>query len=200
MYRILCTISFALIVNMTFGQVSDSVKIKREGFDNYTELRNKQKKAGIDTLFYIDSTFKFQVIVPNWLNLMETGTKYAWGGKLPKTNGIENAILVKSFEKDKFKSLKEFKNYIIEDVKFGNTPKWSSKHKSMGKKDLEPFNQIGSTYKVYWMLGTLIYHCKYVLVETKTAYLWIDFTATNETFDINISKFEVFLKGFKIVE
>lgn len=72
--------------------------------------------------------------------------------------------------------------------------------KSVGKKVLDSFNNIGPTYKVYWMQGRLMYHCEYVLLETETAYLWIDFTATAETFDTNISKFEEFLTGFKTIK
>ncbi|MNY73579.1 hypothetical protein D3C86_2123990 [compost metagenome] len=69
----------------------------------------------------------------------------------------------------------------------------------MGKKDLGKYKNIGNAYKVYLMRGKLMYHCQYVLLETKTAYLWIDFTSTQETFDKNIDKFEEFMKGFKII-
>lgn len=188
------------LVNLSFGQLNDNLKIKREGFENYEDLQNKQKEARVDTLTYVDSTFKFQVKVPKWLKLMETGTIYAWGGMLPATKGIENAIVIKIVDKKEFKSFKEFTGFVIDDVGFGQMPKWSNSHKSVGKKVLDSFNNIGPTYKVYWMQGRLMYHCEYVLLETETAYLWIDFTATAETFDTNISKFEEFLTGFKTIK
>jgi len=189
-----------LVPILTYGQVKDSTITVHEQFDTFEELKEKKKKANIDILTYLDSTFNFQVSVPNWLTLFETKSNYAWGGTLPETKGIVNAILIKSFDKKDYPSLMEFKKYIIEDISFGQTAKWSEKHKFMGKKELESYHNIGQTYKVYWMIGNLMYHCEYVLLETKTAYLWIDFTSTKETFDINVLKFEEFLNGFKVTE
>jgi hypothetical protein len=164
---------------------------------NYDELRDKQREAGIDILTYLDSTFNFQVQVPNWLNLKETGTAFAWGGTLPAVEGIENAILIKVFGKNDYKSIVEFRKYIVDDLVFGQTSPWSNSHKFMGKKELGKYKNIGDAYKVYLMQGKLMYHCEYILVETKTAYLWIDFTSTQETFDKNIDKFHEFMSGFK---
>lgn len=170
----------------------------KDTFNNYDELRDKQQKSGIIEITYVDSTFNFQVAVPNWLQLIETGSNYLWGGTLPAVEGIENAILIKSFDKKNYKSINDFKKYIVEDVVFGQSPPWSNFNKSMGKKDLGKYKNIGDTYKVYWMRDNLIYHCQYILLETKTAYLWIDFTSTEETFEKNFDKFEEFMNGFKV--
>jgi hypothetical protein len=183
---------------MTFGQTSDSTKIMKDTFNNYDELRDKQQKSEIIEITYVDSTFNFQVAVPNWLQLIETGSNYLWGGTLPAVEGIENAILIKSFDKKNYKTINDFKKYIVEDVVFGQSPPWSNLNKSMGKKDLGKYKNIGDAYKVYWMRDNLIYHCQYILLETKTAYLWIDFTSTEETFEKNFDKFEEFMNGFKV--
>jgi len=47
--------------------------------------------------------------------------------------------------------------------------------------------------------GGLLYHCQYVLIETPAAFLWVDFTATQTTFEANKEKFEVFMGGFEIL-
>jgi len=196
--RVILTIVFVFSTVLSYSQTDDSTKIKRNSFRNYDDLRDKQKNAGIDTLTYLDSTFNFQVQVPNWLHLKETGTVYAWGGTLPAVEGIENAIIIKAFDKNSYKSFKEFKKYIVEDLIFGQTPPWSNSHKFMGKKELGKYRNIGDAYEVYLMQGKLMYYCEYILVETKTAYLWIDFTSTQETFDKNIDKFNEFMSGFTI--
>ena len=41
---------------------------------------------------------------------------------------------------------------------------------------------------------------QFVLTETKTAYIWINFTSTRDTYDKNLEKFMEFLKGFRILE
>lgn len=199
MTKTILTLLFICSIRLTFGQTSDSTKVTKDTFNNYDELRDKQQKVGIEALTYLDSTFNFQITVPKWLHLMETNSVYIWGGTLPAVDGIENAIAIKSFDKKDYKSLNDFKKYVIEDLVFGQTPPWSNSHKFMGKKDLGKYKNIGNAYKVYLMRGKLMYHCQYVLLETKTAYLWIDFTSTQETFDKNIDKFEEFMKGVKII-
>jgi hypothetical protein len=129
---------------------------------------------------------------------METGMANIWGGTLPAVNGIENAICIKAFDKNNYKSFVEFRKYVAEDLVFGKPAPWGDSHISYGKKELGKYKNIGYAYIVYLLRNNLIYHCKYILIETKTAYLWIDFTSTKETFDENINKFDEFMNGFKI--
>jgi hypothetical protein len=198
MTKIILTLFFVIPSVICFCQTADSSKLKRGSFDTYDELRKKQAKDSIAKLTYLDSTFNYQVEIPNWLNLRETGTVYAFGGTLPAIDGIENAILIKVFDKAKFPTYSDFKYFIVESLTFGQPPKWSTSHKFMGKKELGKYNNIGDSYKVYLMRGNLLYHCEYVLVETKSAYLWIDYTSTQDTFDKNFAKFEEFMTGFKV--
>jgi len=198
MTKTITTLLFIFFSAISYCQTVDSSKIKRGSFDTYDELRQKQSKDSLEKLSYLDSTFNYQVEIPNWLNLRETGTVYAFGGTLPAINGIENALIIKAFDKIKFPTYLDFKKFIIEDLSLGQSPKWSTSHKFMGKKELGKYNNIGDSYKAYFMRGNLLYHCEYVLVETKSAYLWIDFTATQETFDKNFAKFEEFMRGFKV--
>jgi hypothetical protein len=198
MTKTIAILLFIFSSSLCYCQTTDTSKIKRGTFDTYDELRKKQTKDGVKKLTYLDSTFNFQVEIPDWLNLKETGTVYAFGGTLPAVDGIENAIIIKVFDKAKFPTLLDFKKFIVEDLVFGQSPKWSTSHKFMGKKELGKYNDIGDSYKVYLMRDNLLYHCEYILVETKSAYLWIDYTSTQGTFDKNFAKFEEFMSGFKV--
>ena len=142
-------------------------------------------------------TQNLRLIVPKWLKLIETKSDFAWGGTLPAVKKIENAILIKSFKKSKFKSIKEFRKYIVEDLSIGQYAPWSKIHQFVGKNELEDFKQIGKSYRVFMRNNNLIYHCCYVFCETKTAYLWIDFTSTPETYNQNFDKFKEFIAGFE---
>jgi hypothetical protein len=198
MTKSIATLLLIFSSGVCFCQTTDTSKVKRGTFDTFEDLRKKQAKDKIEKLTYLDSTFNYQVEIPDWLNVRETGTVYAFGGTLPAIDGCENAILVKAFDKEKYPTLLDFKKFIVEDLVFGKSPQWSDTHKFMGKKELGKYHNIGDAYKVYMMRGNLMYHCEYVVVETKTAYLWIDYTATKETFDKNFSKFEEFMSGFKV--
>ena len=198
MRTILITIGLIFLSLLSHSQTNDSAKVIRKTFDTYDELRNMQKEEEIDILTYLDSTFNYQVQIPNWLNLKETGMTYAWGGTLPAVEMIENAIMITAYEKKEYKSFMDFRKYIVEDLVFGKPTSWSDSHIFYGKKELGKYKNIGYAYKVYWIYQNLMYHCKYILVETETAYLWIQFISTPETFEKNIDKFEEFMNGFKI--
>jgi hypothetical protein len=192
------------LANIAFAQqkkpAQDTTKIHRITYSTVDDLRKKQAQAGIETLTYQDYTFNFKVKVPNWLHLQETGSVYFFGGTLPAVKGIENAIMIKSYDKAKFESFKIFRKFVAEDLVYGQSPAWSKAHKSMGGKPLGKYRKLGYAYKQYFLLEGLVYHCQYVLVETKTAYLWIDYTATDETFDVNLPKFEEFMDGFELTK
>jgi len=44
------------------------------------------------------------------------------------------------------------------------------------------------------------YIMEYILVETQKSYIWITFTATKETFDVNYDKFTEFISTFELIE
>jgi len=181
------------------AQTGDTVKLKQESFSNYSDLREKQKKAGIDKLIYKNFTFSFSVAIPNWLNLKETGSDDQWGGTLPPIDGIENAIMIKAFPKSAFKSFSEFETIYLTGNKFGQPAKYDSQHTWYGQHELIPIAH-GVKQKVFLVWQKKIYDNMFVLLETKSAYLWIQFVATRETYDRNISKFDEFMAGVNLME
>lgn len=198
--KLIATITLVFCASLSYGQKNDTAKVKRGTFATYDELRTKQQKYKLEELTYLDSTFSYQVQIPAWLKLRETGNAQAFGGTLPAVKGIENAIIIKPFDKSGFASYAAFKQFVVEGSVFGQAPAWTPDAAFMGKKELSEFTNYGTSYKVYLMRRGLMYHCAYVLVETKSAYLWIDFTATPETFDKNLGKFKEFMSGFRAVK
>jgi hypothetical protein len=175
---------------------TDSAKVQRRVFTSYEELLKMRDHDHVGKLHYVDSMYNFDVEIPSWLNLRETGNRMMFGGTLPAVDGIENAISIKIFDKGKFADLTAFKDYVIGDWSFGKHPKWSDEFVCYGLKDLGMLGNAGEAYRASHYWSNHIYTCTYVLVETKTAFLWIDFTATPTTYDVNEQKFEEFLKGF----
>jgi hypothetical protein len=186
-----------LSVSLVFGQSADSTKVKRIDFGTYDELRTRQKGLGIDSLTYVDSTFNYIVQIPGWLHLRTTGSPNMIGGTLPAINGIENAIMIKGFSKSEFKSFEEFKEIYLTGNKFGEPTKFSREHIWYGQNPLIKIDN-GVKQKVFTYWRNKIYHNLFTLLETKSAYLWIQFTSTPDTYDLNISKFDQFMSGFKI--
>lgn len=195
------------ITNLSFGQIdtnanqieNDTAKIIYDTYKNQEDLEQKKAELGIKQLTYVDSTFNFKVTIPEWYNVIETDTPYILAGTLPAVEGIENAIAIKPYKKSE-NSFEEFEEYVVKHMIFGGPVRWSETHLSMGKNELDEYKEIGKSYKVYLMRYKLLYHCQYVLVETKTAFLWIDYTATQETFDKNKDKFDEFMSGFEVMQ
>ena len=108
-----------------------------------------------------------------------------------------DACITKGFDKSQYKNLKDFEGWIIKDYKLGENPKWSNQHKILLKKEIDNFSDLGTSYKVQLIRGGYIYHCCYIIVETSEAYLWIDFTATQDTYDLNFEKLKELLSKFR---
>jgi hypothetical protein len=145
----------------------------------------------------VDSVLNYEVKIPSWLRLIETGSSTILGGTLPAVNGIENAITVRGFSKSQFKSFDEFKYVFLTGNKFGEPTKFDSDQIWYGQNELmEVENGVKQKIFIYWR--NKIYHNLFVLLQSNTAYLLVQFVSTSETYDINISKFDKFLSGLKI--
>ncbi len=184
----------------TYCQVeSDTAKVFYDTYTDYEDLKRKQEEHGIDKLTYIDSTFKFKVAVPSWLNLKDAGTPRFWGGTLPPIKEIENAIGIKSYDKSGA-TFEDFVEYVTGGMVPGQKMFWDESHVSMGGKILSEYEDLGKSFKLYFLWNGLIYHCQYVLTQSETAFIWIDYTATQETFDESKQKFDEFMSGFEILK
>jgi hypothetical protein len=145
----------------------------------------------------IDSVLNYEVKIPGWLHLKETGSPTVFGGTLPVVNGIENAIAVSAFSREQFTSFDDFKYVFLTGNKFGEPTKFDKEQVWYGQNNLMEIEH-GVKQKVFIFWQNKIYHNQFVLLQSKTAYLLVKFVATPETYDINISKFNEFLSGIKI--
>ena len=145
----------------------------------------------------IDSALGYKLEIPAWFQMKETGNTNSFGGTLPAISGIENVILITGFPKADFKSFEDFQTIYLTGNKFGQPTKYSAAHIWYGQKELVKIPN-GVEQRVFILWKNLIYHDKYVLLETNKSFLWIQFVATPETYDINITKFEEFMSRLKI--
>jgi hypothetical protein len=163
-------------------------------------LYELQQIQGIDNIHHQDSILNYSINIPLWWKIRETPSPTLFGGTFPAVDGIENALMLKSFDKNKFKDASDFENWIIKKYKIGDIPEWSDSHTILLKKELNDFKNLGHAYSVQLMRGGKLYYCCYIIVETKDTYLWIDFTATQETYDINFGKFKELMTGLSIIK
>ena len=105
------------------------------------------------------------------------------------------------YNKEKFESFEDFQRVYIKGNKFGKVTLYSENHIWYGTNPRD-FKEIknGVTSRVFTFFKNKIYHHQFNLIETPTAYLWIQFTATPETYKENLPKFNEFIKGFRVLE
>lgn len=157
----------------------------------------KDQELGKDKIDYSNPTYGYELIIPKWWEIKEAPSPNFFGGTLPEIGKSKSAILFKAFEKEKFKTFENFENWVIAGYKSGATPKWSEDQKVLFKKNLTEFDSIGKAFKVQLKAGDTFYNCCYILVKTSKSYLWIDLTATRETYDVNFKKLESIMLNFK---
>lgn len=155
-----------------------------------------EQLTGKDSIVHIDSTYGFKITIPKWWHIRETPLNM-FGGTFPAVDSIENALILKCFNKDAFKNLEDFEEWVIKSYSLGQTPKWSSQHKILVKKEIQDFKELGNAYQTQVLRGTKIYTCCYIITQSTIGYIWIDFTATATTYPKNFDKLKEIISLFK---
>lgn len=146
----------------------------------------------------IDSLRGYSVKVPSWLNVVWASDRL-FGGDMPEVNSIENTILIAAYAKSDYKSFDEFKDIYITGNVFGQPTKYSKEHTWYGSNREVELPNGGLSRRVFTIWKNKVYHNQFVVLETKAAYLWIQFCATPTTYDINLPKFDEFMAGLVIL-
>jgi len=191
-----------LIILLLYSFISkaqnDTIQKK---YKDTNDLNSQIKKYKIESLVYIDSTLGFKVLVPEWLTLRETGNDKIWGGTFPPVDKIENALMIRGFDKNEFNSFDHFKEVYITGNKYGEPTLYSQNHIWYGKNKRDLYDiKNGVSCRVFTLFQNMIYHNQFVLIETKTAFLWIQFVATPDTYDLNLPKFNKFIDKIELLE
>lgn len=151
-----------------------------------------------DSIFYENMEIGLKVEIPEWLNLKDTRNEKLWGGTFPVLDGIENALIISSFDKTKYKSFEEFKEVYITGNTFGKPVLFSDTHIWYGYNERDLFEiEKGVSCRVFTLYRKKIYHNQFCLIETDKAFIWIQFVATPETYDTNIERFNSFVDSIK---
>ena len=157
----------------------------------------EKQSSGQDQVDYTNSELGYSMTIPKWWEIKETPSANFFGGTFLEVENSKSALLFKAFKKETFKTLENFENWVIVGYRSGDTPKWSKDHKILFRKKLENFSSLGKAFKVQLKVDDLFYNSCYIIVETSKSYLWIDLTATRETYDANFKSLEKIMLAFE---
>ncbi len=165
--------------------IANSVRI----YDNpiNTNVLNNQiinKLSGKD--FIINDTLKnFQITIPYWLNITDVTNRYLVGA-FPDINNISNSFLMDIYNKSNYDSFEAFKNSFL-------TNKGVVKYEIIDSKNVKINN-----YLVYFQASRSMFKCQDIFFDSGKYYGLVIFTATPDTYDKNVSRFNEFKNKIKI--
>ena len=168
-------------------------------YESVNDLLDKTQRAEVTLHLFRNEQFGYEVNIPAWLALKETGESNFFGGTFPAVKGVENALLVTAFSNERFKSFDEFEYIYLTGNKFGKPTLFDREHTWYGQNELKKIPH-GVEQRIFMIWNNKVYHCKFVLLETPKAYLWVQFTSTPGTYDENLPKFDDFVAGIKMLE
>ena len=154
--------------------------------------------TGNDNIEHVDPNFGYRIVIPKWWRIRETPNVFMLGGTFPAVDEIENALMLKAYDKGSFEDYSDFEKWVISAYNTGDTPTWSNGHVLKNKEAIEEFKDLGNSYKVVLDWRGSEYYCCYIIVETSKSFLWIDFTATEGTYEVNFSKFQEIMSSFEV--
>lgn len=197
MKKILILIFLLHALNALKAQVNDTIFLE---INSTEELISSTKASEVTLYKYVDSTFKYSVLLPDSLEIIETGTERVFAGILPTPDNTENSISITSFYKAEFKSWDHFVKVFITGNKPGKTTLFSPDHVLYGFSSHDtPFNS-GIRKRLFTISNQIVNAYEFALVETPSAYLWIQYSSTPNTYDHNIERFNRFLDSLQVFD
>ncbi len=83
----------------------------------------------------------------------------------------------------------------------GKAPKENSSSIFMLMKENEPPTTCnGLDYTLYFARGKTMFYSRYLTYKHKNSFILVKFVATQETYDLNIKRFEEFISTFELIE
>ncbi|MFT5647355.1 MAG: hypothetical protein ACI976_002045 [Aureispira sp.] len=202
------------INSYTYDTLANKIQYLKELAENYCIYGGKidlealsyklQTIADGDGVEYDFTKKGFKFRVPNWLNMTDIGKGDSFMGTLPDVDNIKNAIALEWYDKKtlkrklKIKTFADFNKKNVVQKKIGD--KMGRGTVFLNEKLETPKNCTGVCFKVQMLIGNSIYHTQILTFESKNTYILMRFVATPDTYELNLNKFEAFIKGLEITD
>jgi hypothetical protein len=136
-----------------------------------------------------DSIYGFSVRIPYWLNKCATNNDNYWLYNFPDSANVKNAMGFVFYDIDQFTGMYSFNDHIMsQEMIYRYFP---DDHK-IQEKDISS--------KVLNKMDGVTYHCHFNTFKTKNYFVWINFTATEATYEFNIRKYLEVLNTIEIFD
>ena len=155
---------------------------------------------GANAAEYVSETFQFQFTPPEGMKLVETGSAFVLKATFPTSADTDNNLTIKISPAYKVGSFQAFQDLIIAANEVGSAPRWSQEHTLLAKEALPPVGEGWPAWRVKLQWREQVYQSQFVLVETPEAYLWINYSATPDSFAADLPHFQAFLASLEVIK
>ncbi len=171
-------------LDIAMKDIANTVRVSDIGID--LNMLNKQIEYNLinKPLVIIDTINSLEYTIPFWLNTLKVDNIILCG-TFPDIDNICNALAFITFEKDKFDSFSAFENKMLHGkttIKFDK---------------LESKNSKITRYKVIRQTPNGKFICQLLFFDNGSKYGYIGFTATETTYEKNVSRFDEFIESLK---
>ncbi|WP_053975910.1 hypothetical protein [Mangrovimonas xylaniphaga] len=138
----------------------------------------------------------YKIEIPDWWNVSEIIDANNISGTLPLLDSKKDNISIRSFNKSEFINYENFENWVIKKYGIGQPPDWSLEDRILSTIKTFDFENLGTTYKTKILNNGREVLCCYILIETSTSYIWVNFKSTETTYTRNFKKLDYLMSTF----
>ena len=190
---------FSFSNNIQFGNAYtvSGLACKRSNQDKAVNDKPVKKQETKTT--YTNEEFGYCLQIPESLEVVNTYNPYIFALRFPVVAQAANAFMIKVLPKDQFAGFEEMHKSVIESLSREENKQIAGQVYLLDSESMDEFKQTGPTLKVHVLDRGKEFVCCYVFAESPKAYLWIDFVATKESYDINFPIMQSLMQDFEIL-
>ena len=163
-------------------QIANSLNM----YGSYIDLDFLIQKVGSkNNVAFKDSLNLIEIKVPEWLNVYQSGYNSVFTASFPEKDNIINAVSVFWVEKGKWLS-PNFQGFI--DI-FSQ---------SQGFENIKQIKKEKDYYRFSYTANDNYFYGQCVFIESENVYCWVNFVATETTYNFNLGRFNELLQNIKL--
>ena len=132
------------------------------------------------------------------LEVINTHNPYIFALRFPVVAQAANAFMVKVLPIDQYAGFEEMQKAVIESLSREENKQIDGQVYLLDYEPMNEFKKTGPAFKVHVLDRGKEFVCCYVFAESPKAYLWIDFVATKESYDVNFHIMRSLMQDFEI--
>jgi len=189
---------FSFSYNIQFGNAYKASGLACKRSSQNKAVKDKPVKKQEAKTAYTSEEFGYYLQIPESLEVINTHNPYIFALRFPVVAQAANAFMVKVLPIDQYAGFEEMQKAVIESLSREENKQIDGQVYLLDYEPMNEFKKTGPAFKVHVLDRGKEFVCCYVFAESPKAYLWIDFVATKESYDVNFHIMRSLMQDFEI--